>query len=46
MSWAASFLSKSIEALISSMISDGPTANRPPHIALLIVISLSRVFDP
>ena len=36
MSWAASLRSKSIEALISSMISAGPAANRPPHILLLM----------
>src|SRR5271157_4818428 len=39
-SWAASLRSKSIEALIASMISAGPTANRPPHIALLIDVAL------
>ena len=38
MSWAASLRSKSMEALISSMISAGPAANRPPHIVLLIEI--------
>ena len=35
-SWGARRLSKSIDALISSMISAGPLANRPPHIRLLM----------
>ena len=29
--------SKSMEALISSMIAAGPLANRPPHILLLML---------
>ena len=37
MSCIASLRSKSIEALISSMISAGPLAKRPPHIVLLMV---------
>jgi thiol-disulfide isomerase/thioredoxin len=35
-------LSKGIEAFISRMIADGPSANRPPHIALEPPLSLSR----
>src|SRR3546814_5528838 len=31
MSWTARRRSKSIEALIFSMIASGPLANRPPH---------------
>ncbi len=34
MSWAYSRLSKPMEALIFSMIADGPAAKRPPHSAL------------
>src|SRR3546814_5487084 len=34
MSWAKSFLSKPMEAFISSMIASGPEAKRPPHIWL------------
>jgi hypothetical protein len=33
--------SKSIEALISSIMSDGPAAKRPPHILLL----MNRLLD-
>ncbi len=36
MSWGARRLSKPMEALISSMISAGPLAKRPPHIRLLM----------
>ena len=36
MSWGASRLSNPMEALISSMISAGPLAKRPPHIRLLM----------
>jgi hypothetical protein len=37
MSWGARRLSKSTDALISSMMSLGALAKRPPHIRLLIV---------
>src|SRR5271170_3508938 len=36
--------SKSIEALISSMIGSGPDPKRPPHILLLMMRSLPRFF--
>ena len=36
MSWDANRLSNPMEALISSMISAGPLAKRPPHIRLLM----------
>src|SRR6218665_890272 len=40
MSWSKSFLSKPMEAFISSMIASGPEAKRPPHIWLEEVLSL------
>ena len=39
-SCANSFRSKEIEALIACMIADGPEAKRPPHISLLVLVSL------
>jgi hypothetical protein len=39
MSWAKSLRSKPMEALISSMMADGPAAKRPPHISLPVFLS-------
>src|SRR3954462_2081351 len=36
MSWRSRCRSKSMEALISSMMAPGPDVNRPPHILLLM----------
>src|ERR1700712_2791439 len=40
MSCAKSFLSKPIDAFISSMMAAGPDAKRPPHIWLEALVSL------
>jgi thiol-disulfide isomerase/thioredoxin len=42
MSWRHSALSNGIEAFISRMIAEGPSANLPPHIALEPVLLSSR----
>ena len=42
MSWGAKALSKPMEAFISSMISAGDIAKRPPHI-LLAVLSVTSL---
>src|SRR3954464_15208425 len=42
MSCRQSALSKGIEAFISRMIADGPSANRPPHMVLEPALSVSR----